>query len=231
MGQKVSPTGLRIGINKDWQAKWYAPGKDFAKYLETDIKIRDYLAKRLKKAMVSNVVIERNNKRTEVVISTARPGIVIGRSGEEVDKIKKALIKIVGGDVAVSIMEVKRPELDAQLVADNIADQIANRVPFRIAMKRTMRATMKSGAKGLKVMASGRLNGAEIARSEHYTEGTVPLHTLRANIDYATSEAHTTYGIIGIKVWIYKGEILPTKKKNDQLGSKGGNKDVDAQKN
>ena len=237
MGQKVSPVGLRIGINKDWNAKWYAEGKDFAKYLETDIKIRDFLGKKLKKAHVSNVVIERNNKRTEVVISTARPGIIIGRSGEEVDKLKKALIKIVGGDVAVSIIEVKRPELDAQLVADNIAEQITNRVPFRIAQKRTLQNTMKAGAKGIKTMVSGRLNGAEIARTEHYTKGTVPLHTLRANIDYATSEAHTTYGIIGVKVWIYKGEILPTKKRNKEMGSndskesKGGNRNVDAKKN
>jgi len=225
MGQKVSPIGLRLGINKDWQAKWFAGPKDFAKNLETDIKVRKYLDKKLKDAMVSNVVIERNKKRTEVVISTARPGIIIGRSGEEVDKLKKYLAKLTGENVSISIIEVKRPELDAQLVADNIAKQIENRVAFRIAQKRVIRNTMKAGAKGIKTQVSGRLNGAEMARTEGYLEGNIPLHTLRANIDYATSRADTTYGIIGVKVWIYKGEILPTKKRE------GGNTNVDAQKN
>lgn len=225
MGQKVNPAGLRLGINKDWSAKWYAPSKDFSATLENDMKIRNFLAKKLKSAAVSNVTIERTNKKLEIKISTAKPGVVIGHGGEEIEKLKKQLNKLVGEEVQISIMEVKNADLDAQLVANNIASQIENRGSYRMAQKRAIRNTMRAGAKGIKTLCSGRLNGAEIARSEGYNEGTTPLHTLRADIDYATAEADTTYGKIGVKVWIYKGEILPSKKKN------GGARDVNAKKN
>lgn len=225
MGQKVSPVGLRIGINKDWESKWYANKKDFKKYLETDIKIRKYLEKNLKGASVANIIIERNNKRTNITINTAKPGVVIGRGGEDIEKHKNALKKLTNEEIYLSIVEIKKPELNAALVAENIATQIENRVSFRVAQKRAIRNTMKAGAKGIKTMVSGRLNGAEIARSEGYSEGTVPLHTLRADIDYAHKEADTTYGKIGVKIWIYKGEILPAKE------NKGGKKDVNAKKN
>ena len=224
MGQKVNPAGLRLGINKDWTAKWYASSKDFSKTLENDMKIRKFLSKKLKNAAVSSITIERSNKKTEVKISTAKPGVVIGHGGEEIEKLKTGLNKLVNEEIQVSIIEVKNPDLDAQLVADNIASQIENRGSYRMAQKRAIRNTMKAGAKGIKTLCSGRLNGAEIARSEGYNEGTTPLHTLRANIDYATSEADTTYGKIGVKVWIYKGEILPSKRKN------GGVRDVNAKK-
>jgi len=217
MGQKVSPVGLRIGINKSWESKWYADKKDFSKNLSNDIKIREYVSKNLKDASVSKVEIERNDKRTEVIIHTAKPGVIIGRGGEEIEKNKKALSKIVDENVQISIVDVKKPELDAQLVAQSIATQIENRASFRMAQKKAIRNAMKAGAKGIKTLASGRLGGAEIARSEGYSEGTTPLHTLRADIDYATAEADTTFGKIGIKVWIYKGEILQDKK------AKGGN--------
>ncbi|MDO5569220.1 MAG: 30S ribosomal protein S3 [bacterium] len=224
MGQKVSPVGLRIGINKDWQSKWYASKKDFSDKLISDVKIRKYFFDNHKKASISSIVIERNSKRTEVFIHCSKPGIIIGQSGTEIENIKKKLSKKMNENIQISIVEVKNPDLDAQLVADNIAYNIENRVSFRIAQKRAIRNTMKAGAKGIKTVASGRLGGVEIARSEGYSEGTVPLHTLRADIDYATSVAHTTYGKIGVKVWIYKGEILNSK-------NKGGNKNVDAQKN
>ena len=225
MGQKVSPIGLRIGINKDWQAKWYAPKNQVGTLLNKDIKIRKFLSKRLKDAAVADVIIERRNNNTEISLHTAKPGIVIGHGGEEIEKLKKELSTLVGENVKVSIIEIKKPDMVAQLVADNIAHQIEGRVSFRIAQKRAIRNTMKAGAKGIKTLASGRLGGAEMARSEGYTEGMIPLHTLRANVDYALSEAHTTFGLIGIKVWIYKGEILPNKQK------KGGNNNVDAKKN
>ena len=225
MGQKVNPAGLRLGINKDWTAKWYAPSKDFSKVLNNDMKIRKFLEKKLKNAAVSMITIERTNKKAEVKISTAKPGVVIGHGGEEIEKLKKDLKKLVDEDIQISIIEVKNPDLNAQLVANNIASQIENRGSYRMAQKRAIRNTMKAGAKGIKTLCSGRLNGAEIARSEGYNEGTTPLHTLRADIDYATAEADTTYGKIGVKVWIYKGEILPSKKKN------GGAKDVNAKKN
>jgi len=217
MGQKVSPIGLRIGINKSWEANWYADNKDFSKYLENDIQIRKYVTKNLKDAAVSKVEIERNNKRTEVIIHTAKPGIIIGRGGEEIEKIKKAMSKMVGEDVQISIVDVKKPDVDAALVAASIANQIENRASFRMAQKRAIRNAMKAGAKGIKTLVSGRLGGADIARGEGYSEGTIPLHTLRADIDYAHAEADTTFGKIGVKVWIYKGEILPSKK------AKGGN--------
>ena len=217
MGQKVSPIGLRIGINKDWEANWYASGKDFSKYLEKDLKIRKYITKNLKDAAISKVEIERNGKRTEVIVHTAKPGVIIGRGGEEIEKIKKAISKLVGEDVQISIVDVKKPDIDAALVASSIANQIENRASFRMAQKRAIRNAMKAGAKGIKTLVSGRLGGADMARSEGYTEGTIPLHTLRADIDYAHSEADTTFGKIGVKVWIYKGEILEDKK------AKGGN--------
>lgn len=227
MGQKVSPVGMRIGINKDWESKWFAPKKDFAKYLNIDIKIREYLEKNLKRASVANIVIERNKKRTNVIINTAKPGIVIGRGGADIERHKKALAKLTGEEIYISIVEIKQPDMSAALVAENIATQIENRASFRAAQKRAIRNTMKAGAKGVKTAVSGRLNGADIARTEGYTEGTVPLHTLRADIDYAHKEANTTYGKIGVKVWIYKGEILPSKKKQNE----GGNTHVDAKKN
>ena len=212
MGQKVNPVGLRIGINKDWESKWYAPTKDFAKYLNADLKIRKYLDKELKGCSVASIIIERNNKRTNVTISTSKPGVVIGKGGADIERHKKALQKLTGEEIYLSIVEVKNPDLNAALVAESIALQIQNRASFRAAQKRAIRNAMKAGAVGIKVAVSGRLGGAEMARTEGYTEGTVPLHTIRANIDYATSEANTTYGKIGVKVWIYKGEILGKKK-------------------
>ena len=224
MGQKVSPIGLRIGINKTWESNWYAGNKDFAKYLNNDVKIRKFLASKLKDAAVSSVVIERTAKRTDVIIHTAKPGVVIGHGGDEIEKLKNQLSKLVSEDVQISIMEVKNPDVVAALVAENIAHQIENRVSFRVAQKRAIRNTMKAGAKGIKTAVSGRLGGADMARTEGYTEGNIPLHTLRADIDYAHKEADTTYGKIGVKVWIYKGEILPEKKnkggKNDGSNSK-----------
>ncbi len=226
MGQKVNPAGMRIGIIKDWQSKWYSNNKDFASYLATDIKIRKYLEKRLKDAAVSSIAIQRSKNKTEIVIYTAKPGIVIGHGGEEIEKIKKELNKLTDENIVISIFEIKNPDMVAQLVANNIAKQIENRGSYKMAQKRAIRNTMKAGAKGIKTMVSGRLNGADIARAEGYNEGTTPLHTLRADIDYATAEADTTFGKIGVKVWIYKGEILP--KKN----VKGGNRHaINAKKN
>ena len=218
MGQKVSPIGLRIGINKTWQSTWYADNKDFAKFLNNDVQIRNYLEKKLKDAAVSSVLIERTKEKTDVIINSAKPGVIIGHGGEEIEKLKKALFKLVKEDFQISIKEVKRPDIDAALVAENIAHQIANRVSFRIAQKRAIRNAMKAGAKGIKTSVSGRLGGADMARTEGYVEGNVPLHTLRADVDYAHKEADTTYGKIGVKVWIYKGEILASK-------NKGGNED------
>ena len=225
MGQKVNPVGLRIGINKDWESKWYASDKDFGRFLNNDVKIRKFLDKKLKDASVSTILIERNAKSTDITIHTSKPGVIIGRGGEEIEKLKKELSKLVNENITISIMEVKKPDLVAKLVADNIAHQIENRVSFRIAQKRAIRNVMKAGAQGVKTLVSGRLGGADMARSEGYSEGNTPLHTLRADIDYAASEADTTYGKIGVKVWIYRGEILPTK------DTKGGKKNVNAKKN
>ena len=219
MGQKVSPVGLRIGINKGWESNWYAEGKDIAKNIESDHKIRTYLEKKLASAAVANIVIERNAKQTEVIINTAKPGVVIGHGGDEIEKLKKALAKLTKENIHISIKEIKNPNEIAALIAENIAHQIENRVSFRIAQKKAIRNAMKSGIKGIKTKVSGRLNGVEIARSEWYKEGVIPLHTLRADVDYAHKEANTIYGKIGVKVWIYKGEILPEKK------NKGGNTD------
>ena len=204
MGQKVSPIGLRIGINKTWQSKWYAGNKDFSKFLAKDIKIREYLEKNLKDAAVSSVLIERTPKKTEVIINTAKPGVVIGRGGEEIEKTRKKLSKLINENVQISIMEVKNPNLDAALVAEDIAKQIENRVSFRVAQKRAIRNTMKAGAKGIKTAVSGRLGGADMARTEGYTEGMIPLHTLRANVDYAHKEADTTFGKSELKYGFIK---------------------------
>lgn len=223
MGQKVSPVGLRVGINKDWESVWYANNEDFSKYLNNDVKIRKFLFKKYKSAGISQIIIERNSKRTEVFIYSSRPGLIIGQSGTEIEKVKKEVSKLVNENIQISVVEIKNPDMVAQLVADSIAHAIENRVSFRVAQKKAIRNTMKAGAKGIKTLVSGRLGGADIARGEGYSEGTIPLHTLRANIDYATSEADTTYGKIGVKVWIYKGEILEDKK--------GGNSHVDAKKN
>lgn len=224
MGQKVSPVGLRIGINKDWEAKWYANNKDFSKFLNNDVKIRKYLEKKFKTAGIAQIVVERSTKKAEIIMYVSKPGLVIGQNGTEIENVKKELSKLVNEELQISVIEVKNPDLIAQLVADNIAHNIENRVSFRVAQKKAIRNTMKAGAKGIKTLVSGRLGGADIARGEGYSEGTIPLHTLRANIDYATAEADTTYGKIGVKVWIYKGEIL----NNDK---KGGNSHVDAKKN
>ncbi len=230
MGQKVSPVGLRIGINKTWESKWYAGSQDFAKFLNNDYKIRKYLEKKLKDAAVSSILIERNSEKTEVIINTAKPGVVIGHGGDEIEKLRKELNKLTNEEIHISIKEIKNPNLDAALVAENIAHQIENRVSYKIAQKKAIRNVMKSGAKGIKTLVSGRLNGAEIARGEGYKEGRVPRHTLRADIDYALKEANTIYGKIGVKVWIYKGEILgdgvkPQKEVKSSRSNKGGVKD------
>jgi small subunit ribosomal protein S3 len=206
MGQKVNPIGLRLGINRTWDSRWFA-GKDYAKYLHQDFKIRSYIHESLVQAGISKVIIERPAKKIRVNIYSARPGVLIGKKGADIDKLKQVLGKMTGVEVAVNIVEVRKPELDGQLIADNISQQIERRVSFRRAMKRAMQSTMRQGALGIRVNCGGRLGGAEIARVEWYREGRVPLHTLRSDIDYATSEAKTTYGIVGVKVWVYKGEI------------------------
>jgi small subunit ribosomal protein S3 len=217
VGQKVHPIGLRIGIIRDWESKWYAE-KDYATLLHEDLRIREYIAKRLVDASVSKVEIERAANRVNVTIHTAKPGMVIGKGGTEVEALRKALNDMSGKRVHINIVEIKRADLDAKLVAENIARQLENRVSFRRAQKQAIQRTMRSGAKGIKTQVSGRLGGADIARAEHYSEGTVPLHTLRADIDYAHAEADTTYGKLGVKVWIYRGEVLPVKKKSEEGG-------------
>lgn len=212
MGQKVNPHGLRLGIVKTWDAKWYAD-KDYAKNLHEDIKMRDMLKEKLYTSNVSQIIIERAANRVKVTIHTAKPGMVIGRGGSGIENIKKWLKELTGKNIEVNIAEIKQAELDATLVAENIAAQLEKRIAFRRAMKQSVTRTIRMGAKGIKVMVGGRLGGAEIARTESYREGSIPLHTLRADIDYGTAEAHTTYGRIGVKVWIYKGEILPEAKK------------------
>ncbi|GIP50852.1 30S ribosomal protein S3 [compost metagenome] len=222
MGQKVNPVGLRVGIIRDWESKWYA-GKDFGDLLLEDVKIREHLKNKLKDSAVSRIEIERAANRVNVTIHTAKPGMVIGKGGSEVENLRGAITKIAGGKkVHINISEIKHPDLDAILVAESIAQQLERRVSFRRALKQAIQRTMRSGAKGIKTAVSGRLGGAEIARTEGYSEGTVPLHTLRADIDYGTAEAHTTYGRIGVKVWIYRGEVLPTAKKQ-QAAQEGGN--------
>ena len=210
MGQKVNPHGLRVGVIKDWDSKWYAEG-DFADCLVEDYQIRKFLKKKLYSAGVSKIEIERTSDRVKIIISTAKPGMIIGKGGAEIEKVRAELQKMTTKKVVVDIKEVKRPDRDAQLVAENIAQQLENRISFRRAMKSCMGRAMKSGAKGIKVTCSGRLGGADMARTETYSDGTIPLHTLRADIDYGFAEADTTYGKTGVKVWIYKGEVLPTK--------------------
>ena len=217
MGQKVNPHGLRVGVIKDWDSKWYADA-EFSDYLVEDYNIRKFLKKKLYSAGVSKIEIERASDRVKVIIYTAKPGVVIGKGGAEIEVTKKELAKLTDKKVMVDIKEIKRPDRDAQLVAENIAQQLENRVSFRRAMKSCMGRTMKSGAMGIKTCCSGRLGGADIARAEFYSEGTIPLQTLRADIDYGFAEANTTYGKVGVKVWIYKGEILPTKE-NQMEGS------------
>lgn len=216
MGQKVNPHGLRVGIIKDWDAKWYA-NKNFADLLYEDVKIREHLKEKLYNSGISRIEIERAANRIRVNIHTAKPGMVIGKGGTEVETLKNELEKMTEKQVQINVIEVKTPEIDAQLMAENIAAQLERRISFRRAMKQTISRAMKSGAKGVKTMVSGRLGGAEIARSEGYHEGTIPLQTLRADIDYGFAEAHTTYGRIGVKVWVYKGEVLPENKKADKV--------------
>jgi small subunit ribosomal protein S3 len=208
MGQKIHPTGFRLAVSRNWASRWYASNNDFAGMLAEDIKVREYLKGKLKNASVSRVLIERPAKSARITIFSARPGVVIGKKGEDIESLKKELAARLGVPVAVNIEEVRKPEIDAQLIADSITQQLEKRIMFRRAMKRAMQNAMRLGAQGIKIMSAGRLNGIEIARTEWYREGRVPLHTLRADIDYATSEAKTTYGIIGVKVWVYKGDTL-----------------------
>ncbi len=208
MGQKVNPIGFRLGIVKDWNSIWYAEGRDYADNLNTDIAVREFIRKKLAHASVSRIEIQRPAKNARIVIHTARPGIVIGKKGEDIDRLRKEVAAMMGVPVHIGVEEIRKPELDAYLVAENIAGQLVRSIMFRRAMKRAVTNSMRLGAEGIKVKVGGRLNGAEIARSEWYREGRVPLHTLRADIDYGLAEAHTTYGVIGVKVWIFKGEIF-----------------------
>lgn len=212
MGQKVNPHGLRIGIIKDWDTRWYANDKNFSELLVEDVKIREHIKNKLYTAGISRIEIERFANKVRINVNTAKPGLVIGKGGTGIEELRKELEKLTNRSILINISEIKVPELDAQLVAENIASQLERRISFRRAMKQAMSRTMKSGAKGIKTSVSGRLGGAEIARTEHYHEGTIPLQTLRADIDYGFAEANTTYGKIGVKVWIYKGEVLPVKK-------------------
>ena len=224
MGQKVNPHGLRVGVIKDWDSRWYADDKDFADFLVEDYKIREYLKKKLYNAGVSKIEIERASDRIKVIIFTAKPGVIIGKGGQEIEVTKKELQKFTNKKLVLDIKEIKRPDREAQLVAENIAQQLENRVSFRRAMKSSMGRTMKAGALGIKAAVSGRLGGADIARTEFYSEGTIPLQTLRADIDYGFAEADTTYGKLGVKVWIYKGEVLPTKAKEEKTAKEGSDK-------
>ena len=217
MGQKVHPIGMRVGIIRDWDAKWYAE-KEYAEFLHEDLRIRKFIATKLADAAVSTIEIERAANRVNISIHTAKPGMVIGKGGSEVENLRKELNKLTGKRVHINIVEIKKPDLDAKLVGEGIARQLENRVAFRRAQKQAIQRAMRAGAKGIKTQVSGRLNGADIARSEGYSEGTVPLHTLHADIDYAWEEADTTYGKLGVKVWIYRGEILPTKKNTEKGG-------------
>ena len=217
MGQKVHPIGMRVGIIRDWDAKWYAE-KEYAEFLHEDLRIRKFIATKLADAAVSTIEIERAANRVNISIHTAKPGMVIGKGGSEVENLRKELKKLTGKRVHINIVEIKKPDLDAKLVGEGIARQLENRGAFRRAQKQAIQRAMRAGAKGIKTQVSGRLNGADIARSEGYSEGTVPLHTLRADIDYAWEEADTTYGKLGVKVWIYRGEILPTKKNTEKGG-------------
>ena len=219
MGQKINPNGFRVGDIRDWTAKWYAD-KNYAAYLNEDLRIRKYIEKRLADASVSTVEIERAANRVNVSIHTAKPGMVIGKGGSEVEALRKELNNLTNKRVHINVVEIKKPDLDAHLVGESVAEQLENRIAFRRAMRGAMQRTMRAGAKGIKIQVAGRLNGADMSRIESYSDGTVPLHTLRADIDYSWDEAHTTYGVLGIKTWIYRGEVLPAKKNNE---AKGGN--------
>jgi small subunit ribosomal protein S3 len=221
MGHKVHPTGIRLGISKDWNSKWYANKREYAQYLTADLKVRELLHKRLAQAGVSKIQIERPAKSARITIHTARPGVVIGKKGEDIEKLRKDVTAMMGVPAHINVAEVRKPEIDAQLVAESIAQQLERRIMFRRAMKRSVGNAMRLGALGIKVNVAGRLNGAEIARSEWYREGRVPLHTLRADIDYGFAEAKTTYGIIGIKVWIYKGEVFDLHAANQETKEEG----------
>ncbi len=221
MGQKVNPTGIRLGISKDWNSRWYASSQDFPAFVESDFRVREYLRKRLENAAVSQIHISRPAQSAHITIHTARPGVVIGKKGEDIDALRKDLTEMMGCPVHVSIEEIKKPELDAYLVAEGIAQQLERRVMFRRAMRRAVTNTMRLGAEGIRVNVSGRLNGAEIARAEWYREGRVPLHTFRADIDYGFAEAETTYGILGVKVWIYKGEVFDYLESNTPQQARG----------
>ncbi len=224
MGQKVHPTGIRLGIVKDWSSRWYASSKDFANTLCADLKVRDYLEDKLSMAGVSRIQIERPARNAKITVYAARPGVIIGKSGKEVETLRDGAAKILGVPVHITIEEVRKPELDAKLVAETVAQQLEKRVMFRRAMKRVVTTAMRLGAKGIKICVSGRLGGTEIARSEWYREGRVPLHTLRADIDYGTAEAFTTYGVIGVKVWIFKGEVIGDKEQTEATTEKASGK-------
>lgn len=208
MGQKVHPTGIRLGISRDWNSKWYATHEEYADYLNADIAVREFISKKLKNASVSQIQIERPAKSARITIHTARPGIVIGKKGEDIERLRAEVSSLMGVPTHLNVAEIRKPELDAKLVAENVASQLERRIMFRRAMKRAVGNAMRLGALGIKINVAGRLNGAEIARSEWYREGRVPLHTLRADVDYGVAEAKTTYGILGVKVWIYKGEVF-----------------------
>lgn len=227
MGHKVHPTGIRLGIAKDWSAKWYAERGDFADQLNTDLKARKFIEKELAHAAVSHIQIERPAKQAQVTIHTARPGIVIGKKGEDIERLRRRLAGIMGVPTSVSVSEIRKPELDARLVAESIAQQLERRVMFRRAMKRAVGNAMRLGAQGIKVQVGGRLNGADIARTEWYREGRVPLHTLRANVDYGVATAKTTYGVLGVKVWVYKGDVfnLYSENQEEKSSRQGGRKE------
>ncbi len=216
MGQKVHPIGIRLGIVKDWTSKWYADSKDYADYLLTDLKVREYLKKKLQQASVSRIQIERPARNARITVHTARPGMVIGKKGEDIETLRQEVTKMMGIPVHINIEEIRKPELDAQLVAESVAQQLERRIMYRRAMKRAVTNTMRLGAQGIKINVAGRLNGAEIARREWYREGRVPLHTLRADIDYGFAEAHTPSGVIGIKVWVFKGEVFDTAEQQEE---------------
>ena len=226
MGQKVHPVGIRLGISKDWNAKWFAGKREYANNLNEDMRVRDYIHKRLKDAAISRVHIERPAKAMNITVHTARPGIVIGKKGEDIERLRKEVSAIAGVPASITVAEIRKPELEARLIAEGIAAQLEKRVMFRRAMKRAVGSAVRLGALGIKVSVSGRLNGADIARSEWYREGQVPLHTLRADVDYGMVEARTTYGVLGVKVWVYKGEVFDLEQvgKDDQTGSRRGNR-------
>ncbi len=224
MGQKVNPIVMRLSVNKDWSSKWYAKGSEYAKLLHEDLKIRNYITKELKSAAISKVVVERPAKKAIITIHTARPGVVIGKKGTDIEKIKSKVASITTGEVQLNIVEVRKPEIDAQLIADNIAEQLERRASFRRTMKRAIQSALRLGAQGIKIVSGGRLGGAEIARIEWYREGRVPLHSLRANISYGVSTSHTAYGTIGIKVWVYTGETATEEEKTNKQVNNDKNK-------